>query len=448
MGIRSLLPLPSIAAIVLALATLAGAVGTARAGDAPPVAAGETVVIEMRIWQHVEDADNIWISARPRGGRWDTLGTIPLALDRHSSGYGLVSDHRYDDLAIAAVGLRVWQRVSEPASIYIQACPSACPPRNPGESLPWRPLGMIPLALDDGHSSSGRYRYGDLTVAVPRGNPGLLADREHLLALRDVLEGDGETELDWSASRAAADWAGVTVAGTPPRVTGLGLSERGLTGEIWGWLGDLTELTELRLDGNALTGTIPSKLSLLTQLTDTYLAGNDLDGCVPPPLRRAANHDLDSLGLPSCPAPAEVGVGYGGWAFEQILPMGSYWSPMGGMFVFDVPSDRSIQFDLPLLGPVCELAGPLSSVWAAIGCSQEGGFVLRETDRPTSWGSPGTWLVVDLWRGSGAELERSHYLGCIYDCGADGSPAALIEQLIALVWFNTSVGDDGTWVWP
>ncbi len=451
MGIRSLLPLPSIAAIVLALATLAGAVGTARAGDAPPVAAGETVVIEMRIWQHVEDADNIWISARPRGGRWDTLGTIPFPLEHRAGGYSPVSKYRYTDLTLGGIGLRVWQPESQlPAdrhNFFVQGCTASCPGRVSGQRLLWRPLGMIPLALDDGHSSSGRYRYGDLTVAVPRGNPGLLADREHLLALRDVLEGDGETELDWSASRAAADWAGVTVAGTPPRVTGLGLSERGLTGEIWGWLGDLTELTELRLDGNALTGTIPSKLSLLTQLTDTYLAGNDLDGCVPPPLRRAANHDLDSLGLPSCPAPAEVGVGYGGWVFEQILPMGSYWSPMGGMFVFDVPSGRSIQLDLPLLSPVCELAGPLSSIWAAIGCSQEGGFVLRETDRPTSWGSPGTWLVVDLWRGSG-ELERSHYSGCIYDCGADGSPAALIEQLIASVWFNTSVGDDGGWVWP
>ncbi len=259
------------------------------------------------------------------------------------------------------------------------------------------------------------------------------------------LRGTARNSTGMSAPRRLAE--GVTLGGAPPRVTGLDLSERGLTGEIWGYLGDLTELTELRLDGNALTGTIPSAMSLLSKLTDVYLGGNDLTGCVPPPLRRAANHDLDTLGLPSCPAPAEVGVGYGGWVFEQILPMGSYWSPMGGMFVFDVPSGRSIQLDLPLLSPVCELAGPLSSIWAAIGCSQEGGFVLRETDRPTSWGSPGTWLVVDLWRGSG-ELERSHYSGCIYDCGADGSPAALIEQLIASVWFNTSVGDDGKWVWP
>ena len=320
-------------------------------------------------------------------GRWDR-GTIAGS----AGGYGEISRYRYRDLAMAGVG---WVRVVEPERL---AGANAC--RGSGNGCCWRPLGMIPLALDDGHSPSGRYRYGDLTVAVPRGNPGLLADREHLLALRDVFEGGG-TELDWSPSRATADWAGVTVSGTPPRVTGLSLAEHGLAGEIWGWLGNLTELTELRLDGNELTGSIPSKLSLLTQLTDTYLAGNDLDGCVPPPLRRAANHDLDSLGLPSCPAPAEVGVGYGGWVFEQILPMGSYWSPMGGMFVFDVPSGRSIQLDLPLPGPVCELGGPLSSIWAAIGCWHELGFVLRETDRPTSWDSPGTWLVVDLWRGSG-----------------------------------------------
>ena len=445
MSTRSLLPLPFVLVALSALVALGGGADTVLAEDAAPDA-GDTVFVQMRIWQHVDDAENLWISARPKGGRWDTLGTIPFPLDHRAGGYSTVSKYRYADLAMGGIGLRVWQPETDRENVFVQACTDSCPGQVPGVRLLWRPLGMIPLALDDGHSSSGRYRYGDLTVAVPRGNPRLLADREHLLALRDVLEGGG-TDLDWSPSRAAADWAGVTVAGTPPRVTGLDLSERGLTGEIWGWLGNLTELTELRLDGNALTGTIPSKLSLLTNLTDTYLAGNDFDGCVPPPLRRAANHDLDSLGLPSCTAPAEVGVGYGGWVFEQILPMGSYWSPMGGMFVFDVPSDRSIQLDLPLLGPVCELAGPLSSVWAAIGCSHEGGFVLRETDRPTSWGSPGTWLVVDLWRGSG-ELERSHYSGCIYDCGADGSPAALIEQLIASVWFNTSVAEDGEWVWP
>ena len=48
---------------------------------------------------------------------------------------------------------------------------------------------MLALPLDDGHSTNGRYHFGDLAVAVPTANPGLLADREYLLALKDALEG-------------------------------------------------------------------------------------------------------------------------------------------------------------------------------------------------------------------------------------------------------------------
>ena len=68
---------------------------------------------------------------------------------------------------------------------------------------------MIPLPLDDGHSRSGRYRYGDLTVAVPVGNPGLAADREYLLALRDALA--GAATLNWSRGTATGEWEGVTL---------------------------------------------------------------------------------------------------------------------------------------------------------------------------------------------------------------------------------------------
>ena len=154
MSIRSLLPLPFIAAIVLALAALGGTADTVLAEDAAPDAA-DTVFLEMRIWQHVDDADNIWISARPRGGRWDTLGTVPFPLDREAGSYSAISRHRYRDLAIAGVGFRVWQRVVEPERIYVQSCAEACPERAPGAKLIWRPLGMIPLSLDSGHSTSG-----------------------------------------------------------------------------------------------------------------------------------------------------------------------------------------------------------------------------------------------------------------------------------------------------
>ena len=146
-------------------------------------------------------------------------------------------------------------------------------------------MNMNPLPLDDGHSEDGRYRYGDLTIAVPSGNPELLAERERLLAMRDVLEGGG-TDLDWGLDTPTASWEGVRVSGSLARVTTLDLADRGLAGEIWGYLGDLSELTGLRLDGNALTGTIPSAMSVLSNLTDVYLGGNDLTGCIPPPLAR------------------------------------------------------------------------------------------------------------------------------------------------------------------
>ena len=75
-------------------------------------------------------------------------------------------------------------------------------------------------------------------------------------------------------------------------------------------------------------------------------------------------------------------------------------------------------------------------------------FDLSEADANASWDDVETWLVVDPRYTPGSELERSHYPGCVYDCGPEGSPAALVEQLMAAVWVNTAVGDDGEWVWP
>ena len=118
-----------------------------------------TAVIELRVWQHVRDAGRIYVSARPAGGDWGTLGTILLPLDDGHSSDGVF---RYGDLTAAGVELRVWQHVRDAERIYISARP---------EGGDWRTLGTIPLLLDDGHSSDGSYRYGDLTVAVPRAIP-------------------------------------------------------------------------------------------------------------------------------------------------------------------------------------------------------------------------------------------------------------------------------------
>ena len=170
------------------------------------------------------------------------------------------------------------------------------------------------MPLDDGHSSSGRYRYGDLTVAVPLAGPDLLSDWENLLAVRDTLA--GKSTLDWDVGTPMTAWTGVTIEGTPQRVTKLNLADSGLEGQIPPQLGDLTGLTELRLNANALTGPIPLKLQQLTVLTHLYLADNGLTGCVFPSLRSVNNNDLASLGLIDCsirtylsPVPEAVIVG-------------------------------------------------------------------------------------------------------------------------------------------
>ena len=117
-----------------------------------------TATVEVRVWQRIADERALYISARPEGGSWRTLGTIPLgrgeasAYARSTSG-----SYRYSDITIAGVDVRVWQRISDARALYISARPR-------GGS--WATLGTIPLDMS-GRSSTGTYRYGDITVRVP-----------------------------------------------------------------------------------------------------------------------------------------------------------------------------------------------------------------------------------------------------------------------------------------
>ncbi len=61
----------------------------------------------------------------------------------------------------ANIEVRVWEDVNDPERNYISARP---------EGGSWRTLGTIPLPLADGVSSTGRFRYGDITLAVPLGD--------------------------------------------------------------------------------------------------------------------------------------------------------------------------------------------------------------------------------------------------------------------------------------
>ena len=138
--------------------------------------------------------------------------------------------------------------------------------------------------LRDIHVETGNVNHPDGPPAPPppacglampdqASNPGLMQDCFALLEARDTLR--GEAALNWSVDVAMADWDGVTVAGTPQRVTKLELANR------------------------SLTGSIPAALAQL-DVTTLKLAGNGLTGCIPPSLRNVPANDLDDLGLPDC----------------------------------------------------------------------------------------------------------------------------------------------------
>ena len=171
-------------------------------------------------------------------------------------------------------------------------------------------------------------------VANPSVNAGLVQDCERLLALRDALA--GTATLNWAPGTAMTSWTGLTIAGTPQRVTKLGLASQGLTGVILGWLGDLTALTELRLNGNRLSGRLPSKLGQLTNLTHLYISGNIFTGCLPSAWESVSNSDLSPLSPTYCDPPTDVSFAYpvvleGGNTY--LWRMNSRTTPI----IFDVP---------------------------------------------------------------------------------------------------------------
>ena len=135
-------------------------------------------------------------------------------------------------------------------------------------------------------------------------NAALAVDCDALLEARHTLAGEGA--LNWSAGTALAEWDGVTVAGAPPRLVGLDLRARGLSGHIPPQLGSLTALTSLDLSNNALAGSLPVGLrELPPTLATLRLAGNPFTGCIDERLRLAATNDLATLmnarGLSWCP---------------------------------------------------------------------------------------------------------------------------------------------------
>ena len=158
----------------------------------------------------------------------------------------------------------------------------------------------------------------DGAVTDAANNPGLVSDCAGLLASRDTLS--GSATLNWSADLAVEDWEGVTVGGSPRRVTRLILSRNQLTGSIPGELGGLANLQTLDLSGNQLTGEIPAELGSLTNLEGLDLSGNELTGEIPAELGSLPS--LTHLDLSGNQLTGEIPGELGGLANLQALGLG------------------------------------------------------------------------------------------------------------------------------
>lgn len=114
-------------------------------------------------------------------------------------------------------------------------------------------------------------------------NPGLAADCEVLLDMGQALG----TPLNWSRTLPVEHWEGIGVGGAPPRVTGLFLSRRGLTGQMPPAIGRLDRLERFSIHGNRLVGPIPASIWRLPNLTYLNVANNRLTGAIPAELGQA-----------------------------------------------------------------------------------------------------------------------------------------------------------------
>ena len=226
---------------------------------------------------------------------------------------------------------------------------TAAPDGSDRQTLTWQGAGLVAAqAKDEGLATSRAACAAGFVVPAPDSQPGLVRDCATLLAARAALFG-GKL-VNWGSGVPLDLWGGVTIAGSLPRVNGLDLFSKSLSGSIPAALGGLDHLQALALSNNGLagpippelgalrhltglllgrnrltgpippalgqltsfkllhlaqnglTGPIPAELGQLTNLKRLHLAGNRLTGCIPSGLRQVPDHDLAELGLPDCEA--------------------------------------------------------------------------------------------------------------------------------------------------
>ena len=310
--------------------------------DVPPGSTGVDASLASGVftisWDAVTGVTNYLVEHRIGGDQetWTSVGYTP------SGGVtcGTTYDFRMRAYGDGAFYVVDWGRPSETDSVTTEDCNAA--PEFEAATYNFTvsedtKVGTVTVTITvvDATCSGGD------AVPNPDDNPGLVADCETLLGLRDTLR--GTATLNWGYGVAMTTWDGVTIGGTPSRVTGLNLGDLGLAGSMPTALGSLSGLQNLNLSRNQLTGAIPTQLGNLSDLTALWLyenqfkggipselgslsnpvwlilSGNELTGAIPPQIGDLTG--LSHLWLQDNQLSGEIPPGIGGLASMQILRM-------------------------------------------------------------------------------------------------------------------------------
>lgn len=149
------------------LIALAGILAViAVAGAAIAFAQNErTANVEVRVWQRSSDHSQVYISARPEGGSWRTLGTVPLGTGNTGQGseWGTSGAFRYSDITLE---VRLPAQAAAPM-------PSPTPTPSQANYIPW--IGNQSLSYP--HYTAQADEFGDVRTTISTRNE----DGEHFI---------------------------------------------------------------------------------------------------------------------------------------------------------------------------------------------------------------------------------------------------------------------------
>ena len=217
-----------------------------------------TTVPYWQAWIHTiawsPDGSKLLYSCGPRHFCVVTLDGEPVGETPLLEGQAVWSP---DGARIAVAAKPEWPSLDEQIVLY-----SVAPDGSDRQTLAWRDVGLVAAQVAKEELATSRAACTEgFVVPAPDANPGLVRDCEALLAAREALF--GRRLVNWGSGSPIGRWEGVTVAGTPPRVTGLGLCD---------WCLGPFSVGPLRL------------------------------GCIPAGLKHLQDNDPGNLGWPVCEA--------------------------------------------------------------------------------------------------------------------------------------------------